>query len=282
MEIQIQDITGYIEYLIKEKGLYVTLHYDIACHQDLIKYNFHLSPYCRYIKTTCEQWDNCIKRQYKVIQKCAEGEFFGVCYAGVGEFVYPVNYKGTIVGFISVSGYLSDNEEKTAEKLKIFSKRNAISMEKLQRYRYEYLNKEIPKKCELDIFIHPLVLMLEVFYEKYNSNKELSEDNTLYRNVLQYITLNHTRKITMQELSEKFFYSVSTLSHMFEKNCKMSLNKYIETLRMEDAKWLLKNSEYSMTEISEILGFCNCAYFSSVFKENFGVTPKKYRNTFKN
>ena len=86
----------------------------------------------------------------------------------------------------------------------------------------------------------------------------------------------------MQELSEKFFYSVSTLSHMFEKNCKMSLNKYIETLRMEDAKWLLKNSEYSMTEISEILGFCNCAYFSSVFKENFGVTPKKYRNTFKN
>ena len=58
----------------------------------------------------------------------------------------------------------------------------------------------------------------------------------------------------------------------------MSLSEYVEKLRVEDAKWLLKQSNLRIVEIAALLGFCNSGYFSSVFKKNTGLSPKQYQN----
>lgn len=80
----------------------------------------------------------------------------------------------------------------------------------------------------------------------------------------------------MKDLSQKFNYSVSTLSHLFKKRSGVSISEYIENLRLDEAKWLLQQSTYSIAEISDCLGFCNSAYFSSVFKKKFGLSPKHF------
>ena len=107
--------------------------------------------------------------------------------------------------------------------------------------------------------------MLEAYLEK---NQELIlDDNDLYTKMLKYINENYKKYITMEFLSQKFSYSVSTLSHIFKKRSGMSINEYIKKMRIEESKWLLKQTNYSVTEISNILGFCNSAYFSSIFKK---------------
>ena len=117
--------------------------------------------------------------------------------------------------------------------------------------------------------------MLESYLEK---TSQLGSDSTdLYSSVLRYINTNHTMPLSMKNLAAHYNCSVSTLSHLFKKNCGMSISRYIQKLRIEDAKMLLCHSNIPVTEISYNLGFCNPAYFSEVFKKYTGLSPKEYR-----
>ena len=57
----------------------------------------------------------------------------------------------------------------------------------------------------------------------------------------------------------------------------MALADFIQLQRIEEAKNLLRFSDYQISEISTFLAFSSQSYFTSVFKRHTGVTPKKYR-----
>ena len=113
-------IIDYLNFLYKY-GLTVTLHGSISICEELVPYFTHQNPYCHYIKSL-QNVNICAFRQGKVYTKCSEGEFFGTCFAGVSEFVYPIFHKNNIVGFVSVGGYLSDTEE-ARQKVSHFSEK---------------------------------------------------------------------------------------------------------------------------------------------------------------
>ena len=56
-----------------------------------------------------------------------------------------------------------------------------------------------------------------------------------------------------------------------------NINDYILTVRMQKAKYLLQNENLSISEIAYKTGFSSQAYFSTVFKSKFGVTPKAFK-----
>ena len=57
----------------------------------------------------------------------------------------------------------------------------------------------------------------------------------------------------------------------------VNVNDYILTIRLQKAKYLLNEGELSISEISYKVGFSSAAYFSTVFKSKFQMTPKEYR-----
>jgi YesN/AraC family two-component response regulator len=59
----------------------------------------------------------------------------------------------------------------------------------------------------------------------------------------------------------------------------LNVNDYILSVRMQKAKYLLLNEDLSISEISFKVGFSSQAYFSTVFKSKFGVTPKAFKET---
>lgn len=59
----------------------------------------------------------------------------------------------------------------------------------------------------------------------------------------------------------------------------LNVNDYILSVRMQRAKYLLLNEDLSISEISFKVGFSSQAYFSTVFKSKFGVTPKAFKET---
>lgn len=280
IEVIIQDITRYIDFLIETNKFSVTLHGSFTAIPGLIRYNFHLNPYCRFVKTVTGNWDICVDKQSKVFKKCEAGDFFGVCHAGVGEYVYPVTVNEKNVGFISVGGFKGKDESEAQSKAKHFARKNHIDWQKISNLRNEFLNADIPDKEKIDTVIHPLMLMLETYLQKYEEFSGKEEKDDIYTSLLSYITTNHNTRITMKDLSKKFNCSVSTLSHIFKKRSGVSISEYIENLRLDEARWLLKQNSYTVTEISDSLGFCNPAYFSSVFKKKFGVSPRRYNAMF--
>lgn len=58
-----------------------------------------------------------------------------------------------------------------------------------------------------------------------------------------------------------------------------NVNDYILNVKMQKAKYLLLNEELSISEISYKVGFASQAYFSTVFKSKFGLTPKAFKET---
>ena len=56
-----------------------------------------------------------------------------------------------------------------------------------------------------------------------------------------------------------------------------NINEYILDVRMQKAKYLLLNEDFSISEISYKVGFSSQAYFSTVFKSKFGLTPKGFK-----
>jgi YesN/AraC family two-component response regulator len=55
-----------------------------------------------------------------------------------------------------------------------------------------------------------------------------------------------------------------------------TVKNYINELKLNKSKELIKSSTYTLSEISEILGFSSIHYFSKKFKLNFGVSPTEY------
>ncbi len=264
-------ITDYLDYLLSA-GFTVTLHGRIVSEIEFLKYNYHQNPFCHTVKSVYSSWNTCICNQKKIFEKCKNGAFFGCCYAGMGEFIFPIKNSDCIIGFISVSGFMSAD---SAAKAAHLAKKLSVPKEEFLPLLERYLNPDTPPIEAVAAAINPLVFMLEAYAE--NDKKDRSSETHLYDKMLRYITENCHRSIKMSELAENFNYSVSTLSHLFKARCSKSLPEYICALRLQEAKEHLIHSDSSITEIAQFLGFNSGNYFSAVFKKKFGITPKKYR-----
>ncbi len=271
MRIRSAQIVAYIDFL-RSRGFTVTLHYSFINGSVLAKYNNHQNPYCHYVKNLCGKWESCVRHQQKVLQACKDGSFFGCCHAGVGEFVYPIRCKEQTVGFISVSGYAT---ALSLEKAEHFAKKNGFDQETLVKLGQRHLHTSIPDKQEMDAVIEPLIYMLAGYFEQQQEAPAATQ--TLYNQMLRYITENYHNRLTMQEMGKHFNYSVSTLSHLFLKHSGKSLPNYISDLRLSEAKWYLLNSQTSITEVAMFLGYNSSSYFSAAFKKKYGMTPKEFR-----
>lgn len=96
--------------------------------------------------------------------------------------------------------------------------------------------------------------------------------------VADYLLHHYNTGESLEELAKRFYISKSYLSRIFREVTGFSVNEYRNLTRVKKAQDLLKDSEYSVTEISELLGFESVTYFERVFKKLADRTPLKYRN----
>lgn len=268
------DIERYINFLRVKCRLSVSVHpqkYIPGISERLMKFNLHCNDYCLYLKANNCLWADCIARQHKIIKACRNGSFFGMCHAGVYEFVYPFTSRGETVGFVSVSGYKIDNAKSESALSRICGK-YGFNHEDLRKAYQCGLTDTIPDTEFTDTLIMPLCRMLELACISCTE-----EPDSLYTKILHYIHLHHTERITVRDLSEKFFCSVSSISHMFKSTCGCSISDYIIKLRMETAKAMLANSDMSILSVALNVGYTECSYFSNVFRKNCGISPSEYR-----
>ena len=86
---------------------------------------------------------------------------------------------------------------------------------------------------------------------------------------------------SLKQLAEQYHISESTLSHRFKKIVGTSVLEYLYSCRIASAKKLLVKTDMSISEIVESCGFTDCANFSRTFKMRTGMTPTKFRKTYK-
>lgn len=276
----IADIKRYISFLKNDFSLYVSLHSDafdpLISSTELLCYNIHTNPYCLFLKGNPDFAKKCINCQKKVFNKCPGGELTGVCHAGVFEFIYPFEGKGDICGFISVSGYQSENKDKIIEKI---SSKYSLDSKVLYEIYSTQLSPDIPDKEFIDTLIRPLVYMLELAYGTFpDIGCERNGKELFYLNVLHYLNQNRSKPIELEDICRELYCSKSYISHNFKKYNGKTINEYLNYIRIKDAEMLLANTELNITQIALQTGFSSSNYFTVVFKKLNGCSPLSWRS----
>lgn len=107
-------------------------------------------------------------------------------------------------------------------------------------------------------------------------NKSL---DTLSRKINAYIDNNFMEDINNDSLAVHFNISKEHMMRTYKRETGDTINNYLVSKRIDEAKELLLLSDLSMTEIAFRVGFKNSQYFSNSFKKNTGFSPKDYRKS---
>lgn len=103
----------------------------------------------------------------------------------------------------------------------------------------------------------------------------------IIRESLNYINNHLNDSIRIEEIAKHVGISRNYLLTKFKEETLMSIVDYIKLIKIEEAKRLLMYSHLTIIEISEVLNFSSQSYFSAIFKELTGITPKEYRKSYR-
>jgi AraC-like DNA-binding protein/quercetin dioxygenase-like cupin family protein len=99
--------------------------------------------------------------------------------------------------------------------------------------------------------------------------------------IVEFLENDLTNTYTLDDLSDKFSISKSTLKHIFRTYKGKPLIHYHIDLKIAEAKRLIREEKHSITRISQMLGFSSVHYFSRCFKKNTRMSPTHYMSTLK-
>jgi AraC-like DNA-binding protein len=93
----------------------------------------------------------------------------------------------------------------------------------------------------------------------------------------RYIDKHLNRHLTIEKVARAVRLSRTRLTHRFRVETGQSLNEYITARRIEEAKLLLRESEWSIEYISHASGLSAPSYFAALFRRHTGLSPTAYR-----
>lgn len=133
-------------------------------------------------------------------------------------------------------------------------------------------------KIKLEAFLISLVRGSAT--SKTNSSSDINEKSRIDE-IHKYITENYTEKILLDNICFVFGTNKTTLCKEFKEVYKTTILSYINSLKIVEAKALLREGKLTVTEISEALGFSSIHYFSRLFKKITGHNPKEYSKSIR-
>jgi AraC family transcriptional regulator len=109
-----------------------------------------------------------------------------------------------------------------------------------------------------------------------NHHAASSSDESL-RKAIAFINENYWRPLNIEDLANLALLSVYHFSRKFKLLTGLSPHGYLILQRLKHAKSFLKNTDYSIGQISEMIGFNTPSHFISTFKKHTNMTPHEFR-----
>lgn len=107
-----------------------------------------------------------------------------------------------------------------------------------------------------------------------------SSEDTIFSHAVEYVRINCTQHVSLPELARFCHCSESYLSHLFKRHAGVNVSTYVNKVRVEQAKGMLRYSLLPVADVACACGFNDPNYFSRVFARIMGIPPSEYRRRF--
>lgn len=156
-----------------------------------------------------------------------------------------------------------------------------------QEISYKYRNADIPLPTNSFIiqFVESKYFLFEIllfFSEQFdiiiNAVGNPGGEHVM-QDILNYIDLNYYENLKLEKIAHLFGYNSSYLGKVFHKKIGLSFNSYIDQVRIEHSKELLRDPAIKVYEVSSRVGYKNVDYFHKKFKKYINQSPAEYRRS---
>lgn len=181
------------------------------------------------------------------------------------------NPQVKVLSFV-VNGELPENLKNG-----IFTLKTAERQEFLYTFEkaYKFFNNDSPNEYDqLEVFSRISAFLIRIARKDAEEILSNSSSATTYRQVVTSMMSSIEKNISITELAKQNFISVSYMKFLFAKYAGISPKSYQLHLRVQHADQLLKKG-CSVLEVAEKMNFSSPNYFSSFYKNQTGVSPKR-------
>lgn len=181
------------------------------------------------------------------------------------KYLKPI-YKGNPLEFL----YFPRNTD--------LAKECAKWMELIMRaYKADHEDYELVAIAGLNMIMH---LLYQEFSNRNPAIKQISDIGELEKKMISFIYEEYQNDISLNDIASSANISTHTCCDIFKHYVGISPVKYLNLFRLEMGSRLLISSKKNIQQIAWLCGFQTSAYFIKSFKDEYGLTPAKYRKSF--
>ena len=259
-----QKIIEVLKELYKITGFRVSLHG--ADYSEIAAYPSEKSGFCREIQKNAKEYSTCVSCDRCACREALKKKDTHIykCRYGFTEAVSPLYNFGTLTGFLMMGQVFDEGDVGKLDRLRKTCANDIKST----------LN-DVPviKNDMLSSYVKIMTICAQYLTL---SNAIPSEKPTTAELAKRFIHENFKEKINIQDMCNEIGCSKSTLITSFKRTYGITVNKYLNDLRLEEAVRILKLGDMNICEIATETGFADQSYFSKVFSAKYGVPPSEY------
>ncbi|WP_028611577.1 helix-turn-helix domain-containing protein [Paenibacillus harenae] len=120
---------------------------------------------------------------------------------------------------------------------------------------------------------------LQMIHQLGPITEDASTSEFAVRKAIQYMKSNYKQELTRDRMADHVSLSPGYFSVLFREHTGISPIRYLNKIRIDHAKLLLRNSAHSIKQVAEESGFVDSFYFSRLFQKETGMSPRDYRKS---
>lgn len=264
------DLGTFLDAMVCGTNLHISVVFTGKPGSDIMRrpYNHivHKKPVCTAMRKTQGGNSSCVRCRMAV-QKYVSRHgkpLVGYCKKGVFEYCAPVIWRGETVGVIFIGNIYTGEPEQLIR----FGDR--LTPQLLETMERSYTLADCQRTARV---VGDFICLLAEQYGMGDVDHDRLTDS-----IKSYIRENYAYNFSLTDLAEIFGYNAKYLGRVFKSRTGTTVNAYCNTLRIGEAKRLLKETQMRITEIALETGFNNISYFNYVFFQETGMAPGAYRS----
>lgn len=246
------------------------------------------SEFCKVFRKNSTLSLFCEKCDLKALNKVllSRTPYIYKCHSGLIDVIIPILYEGEIIGAFLIGQFLLENNQEF--ELEKILKENIGKNIDLKLLQEKYKELTVINLEKLESIIRIVTYSTYYIADCIKNKKWLEMKNTVSKvkielsnskiaPIIKYINEHINENVSLSLGANLCNMSQSQFSRTFKKETGKTFKEYVLLKKIEQAKFYIKTTDKSFSEISDFLGFEDSSYFTKLFKKYEGITPKEYK-----